>query len=131
MSAERVYYPYSQLEEHQAGMWRQISGHDRHSFVALAADLMRVPDRFYDAMLRAVEEWPRSCEMALTTPGLNRRAWMGHAGCCIATGSPEELTRLAWHTLTRPEQELANLAADDAIAEWERRYRHADNLSLF
>lgn len=127
----QVYHPYWKLEEHKFGMWRQVHGIDRHSFVALAADLMRDRQKFLAAMLRAVEEWPHSCEMAMTTPSLNRRAWMGHAGCCISIGSPEELTRLGWHTLTRTEQTIANAAADDAISEWERRYNHADNLSLF
>lgn len=117
-----MYYPYWGLEEHKHGMWRQVSGLERHDHVRNAANLMRDVDGFLRAMLRAVHEWPNSCEMALTTTGLNRRAWLGHAGCCIEVGSPEELTRLGWHALTRQEQDAANAAADEAIAEWGRLY---------
>ena len=79
------------------------------------------PVAFEAAMMRAIWEWPLSCEAALTTPSLNRRAFMGHAGCCIATGSPEDLTRLAWHRLDKEQQDAANAAADRAIEAWEKR----------
>lgn len=127
----QVYYPYWELEEHKAGMWRAVYGDERHTFSQAAAELMRRPADFRAAMLRAVKEWPKSCEMAMTTPGLNQRAWMGHAGCCIGTGSPEDLTRLGWHMLTREEQDVANRMADEAISEWHRQHLHADNLPLF
>ena len=59
---------------------------------------------------------------------MNRRAWLGHAGCCIAVDSPEDLTRLAWHTLTTEQQERADAVAEEAIATWERM--HEQNLHL-
>jgi hypothetical protein len=119
---KQKFYPYNELEEHAAGMWRITSPVERDQLVDAAADLMRVPDAFREAMVRAVREWPRSVEAAMTTPALNRRAFMGHAGCCIETGSPEDLTRLAWHSLRPDEQDAANAAADDAIEYWETEY---------
>ena len=73
-------------------------------------------------MMKAVNDWPISCEVNLTASSINQRAWLGHAGCCIAAGSPEDCTRLGWHMLTEEEQDKANAAADRAIEEWARRY---------
>ena len=88
------------------------------ALIDAAAVLMANPDAFCAAMRRALSEWPRSVSVALTTPGLNKRAWLGHAGCYLATGSPEETTRLGWHQLDDPEQYVANAAADRVISEW-------------
>jgi hypothetical protein len=117
--SRQVYFHYSQLEEHQAGMWRMVPVDEREGFIQAAADLMKKPDAFREAMLRAMDEWPNSMLAAMTTPSLNRRAFMGHSGCCIAVGSSEDLTRLGWHRLTEQEQDAANAAADEVIAAWE------------
>lgn len=123
----RVYSHYRDCEEFHpdGGMWRQESGADRREdYIAAAAQLMADPDRFRQAMLQAVREWPRSCETNLTSVSTNQRAWMGHAGSYLATGSPEECTRLGWHRLGTVQQRLANKAADEAIAAWRRGYRN-------
>lgn len=124
----RVAHHWSRMEEYHpdGGMWQIPKGLDRQRFVDDSANLMRNPDAFYAAMARAVREWPRSCETAFTTPGLNRRAWIGHAGCYLATGSPEETTRLGWHQLTPEEQHAANAAADHALNYWSHRYTKAN-----
>lgn len=116
----RVYHHYAVLEETKAGLWRIPPVDQRDAYVEAAARLMRDFAAFRDAMCLAVTDWPNSMAAAMTTPSLNRQAWMGHAGCCIATGSPESLTRLGWHTLTQAEQDRANEAADEAIAYWKR-----------
>lgn len=119
MTTGQVFFHYSELEEHAAGMWRIVPVEDREGFIQASADLMRDPQAFTDAMMRALNEWPKSMLAAMTTPGLNRRAYMGHAGCCIAAGSSEDLTRLGWHRLTWEEQDVANAAADTVIEAWE------------
>ena len=113
--SDRVYHHYENLEEYHAGMWRIVRGAARKEFVANAADLMKQPDAFKEAMLLALTEWPTSCEANLTAESVNRIAWLGHAGCCISCGSPEEATRVAWHTLDRSEQDEANRVADEAL----------------
>lgn len=118
---KRIYHPYTKWEEITAGMWRNVPTVERGRYVVQAAALMKHQEAFYDAMARVTKEWPYSCEHHLTGT-FNRQAWMGHAGCCLVTHSPEDLTRLAWHTLTQSEQDAANLAADRAIADWESRY---------
>lgn len=121
----RVFFPYTECEEyaHGGGMWRTATAHERGPMVADAANLMRDPDRFRAAMIRATLDWPKSCAMNLTAEGNNQRAWMGHAGTYLATGSVEECTRLGWHRLTDDEQRAANRAADEAIAHWRQGYQ--------
>jgi hypothetical protein len=117
---KQVFYHYEELEEHAHGLWRMVSGRGREQYIEASAALMRNPSLFKDAMMRVLKRWPKSCEAAMTTPGLNRRAWMGHAGCCDKCGSPEELTRLGWHRLTPSEQDAANATADKVISKWTR-----------
>lgn len=119
----RVYHHYENLEEYHAGMWKIVRGAKRRDFIAAAADLMRQPCEFKDAMIEATKLWPKSCEANLTAETVNRIAWLGHAGCCIATGSPEEATRVAWHTLDEHEQRIANKVAGEALELWLRSRR--------
>lgn len=99
-------------------MWRIVSGPRRQEYIDASAGLMREPKRFADAMRQALHDWPRSCVVNLLTPSKNQRAWLGHAGCFLATGSPEECTRIGWHTLNDAQQHKANLAADIVLREW-------------
>lgn len=118
----RVHYPWHELEEYHpnGGMWQIPTALNRARFIEDSATLMCNPRAFANAMRRALKEWPKSTSVALTTPGMNHRAWLGHAGCFLATGSPEEATRLGWHQLDDAEQWAANDAADSVIAEWRR-----------
>lgn len=120
---ERVYHHYEDLEEYHAGMWRIVRGKERQNNIEAAGDLMRCPDEFKEAMRQAITLWPKSCEANLTAEGVNRIAWLGHAGCCLAAGSPEENTRAGWHTLTVDEQNEANRVAGEILVEWEQLYK--------
>jgi hypothetical protein len=130
----RVHYPWFELEEyeHDGGMWATPPVLRRNLYIQATSDLMANPEAFCKAMRRVLKEWPKSAAVALTTPGLNHRAWIGHAGCYLATGSPEETTRLGWHELDDAEQWAANAAADTVIAEWRAaNTTHADQMSLW
>src|SRR5271166_5536141 len=94
----RRHIAYSKLEDTKAGVWRIASKEDREKYLPLAAKLMKCPEDFYKAMVRAITEWPVTSDYHLGNSSMNRQAWIGHAGCCIELGSPEEVTRLAWHT---------------------------------
>lgn len=74
-------------------------------------------------MMRVTEEWPLSCENALTDYSMNRRAWIGHAACALANRCPEHIVREAWGMLSDEQRALANAAADRAILAWETRHR--------
>lgn len=120
---ERVFYHYEDLEEYHAGMWRIVRGKVRQNNIEAAADLMRCPDEFKEAMRSALTLWPKSCEAAFTADGMNHIAWLGHAGCCLGVGSPEENTRAGWHTLNQSEMDEANRVAGEVVTEWLASYR--------
>lgn len=120
---DRQYFHYEDLEEWRAGMWRIVRGTKRHDLSVAAADLMRCPDEFKAAMQSATREWPKSCLHNLSAESMNRLAWLGHAGCLIATGSPEECTRNGWHMLNKDEQDEANRVAQEVLDEWLSHYQ--------
>lgn len=122
---QRIYHHYENLEEYHAGMWRIVRGKKRQDFADGAADLMRCPQEFKEAMLQAMELWPNSCEANLTAESINKLAWLGHAGCCIALQSPEECTRMGWHQLNQCEQAEANRVAQEVVDEWTARHKRA------
>lgn len=123
----RVHYPWWELEEYEGegGMWGIAPPGKQEELMHAAERLMVDTDNFIDAMTMALEEWPRSVAVAMTTPGLNRRAWLGQAGTYIATACPGDLTRLAWHLLDDAEQFAANDAADTVINLWHTNYSPA------
>lgn len=117
---KRIYHSYEKWEETKAGMWRKPCGEERKQFIENCSVFMSNTAAFRAAMFRAIQEWPLSCENNLTAKNVNRQAWLGHAACCIAIGCPEEPTRAAWWTLTQRQRELADEAAAEAIAAWEK-----------
>lgn len=114
---KRRYFHCTLLEEWP--MWSKVHGEEGVIHAEHAAQLMREPDVFADAMRSALKEWPNSCEHNLSARSKNRRAWLGHAGCYLAANSPEMCTRQGWWMLDNDEQNLANHAADIVIEEWE------------
>lgn len=127
----RQYFHYEQLEEFQQGMWRIVRGEQRIANATAAANLMRDAKAFKAAMYRAVRDWPNSCLHNLTAEAVNKIAWLGHAGCCLGVGSPEENTRIGWHMLSGPEQDSANAAALEVLNYWESVYAQDVQLGLF
>jgi hypothetical protein len=118
----RKFHHYTLCEEFDAGMWRIVPSEEKPGFIRTVAEFMKDAEAFHAGMMRAVREWPYSCEAAFTASSVNQRAWVGHAACCIVHHSPEDLTRLAWHTLTKEQQDAGNAAADRAIAAWRASY---------
>jgi len=125
---KRMFHHYEKWEEYKFGMWRNISLDERAIFIKRTAELMRDSQKFKSAMRRVIIEWPYSREANLTSAATNRQAWLGHAGCCLLTSSPEDTTRLGWHTLNQKEQDEAKGVADEVIAEWE--ILHLEKLRL-
>lgn len=130
MTCARVYFHYEDLEEFRCGMWRIVRGEQRTTNARNAANLMRDSAAFSAAMRRAIREWPNSCVHNLTADGVNKLAWLGHAGNCIGVGSPEENTRIGWHMLTPAEQDEANRTAQQVLDEWTATYVPAVRVQL-
>ena len=121
---KQVWHRYEHWEDYKAGMWRKVTNEDE--LLKVAIEFTGDHIRYGAAMLRAIVEWPISAENNLTDQNINQRAWVGHAGACIEMNLPEYIVRQAWGMLTKQQQDLANMAADAAIAAWQRNYTQGD-----
>lgn len=117
---KRVYHPCHAWEEIKHGMWDDVD--DRQVMLLKAIEFTGDHKRYGSFMIRVVNEWPISCENALTDSMLNQKAWVGHAACALAIGCPEDITRQAWGMLTDEQRFLANKEADRAIRVWRDAY---------
>lgn len=120
MKLDRVYHHYMDWEEIDFNMWGDVN--NRKSYLNKAIEFTGDYKRYGRFMMRVINEWPVSCENALTDYSINRKAWVGHAACALALGCPEDITREAWRYLTDEQQLLANKEAERAIQTWEYNY---------
>ena len=118
----RVFHHYEDLEEYKDGMWRNVKGAERKKYIKASERLMKNIPKFKGNMSKAIKRWRKSCEHNLTVIAANRIAWLGHAGCCIGVGSPEECTRAAWYLLNDEERNNANRAALEVLMKWDFLY---------
>jgi len=121
---KRVWHPYTSWEEVGAGMWRQVAGSERERLLAEAVAFTGDAEKYGTAMMAVINAWPLSCEHNLTDLGQNRRAWLGHAACCLAIGCPEDVTREAWGHLSEEQRIAADRKALAAILAWQNAYKH-------
>lgn len=133
MKMERIYHSHEKWEEYPAGLWRSVYGEERDSLLKRAIEFTGDAELYGSFMLRIIREWPFSCEHNLTCEEMNRQAWIGHAACCLAIECPEDITRLAWHQLTKQQQDDANKKADEAIKQWEIEHcqKNTSQLTFF
>ena len=123
---KRVWHPYSSWEEASHNMWGVVS--DRQDCISKAIDFTGNHKLYGYYMNRVINEWPISCENALTDYYMNRKAWIGHAATSLALNYPEDITRQAWKYLTYEQQYLANQEAIRAISSWENMYIESEEL---
>lgn len=120
MNFKRVWRPVNEWEEIKYGMWDKAS--DKKKQLAQAIEFTGDHERYGHYMRRVAQEWPVSCENALTDKNLNRKAWIGHAACALALNIPEHIVREAWGHLNDEQRTLANAQAAAAISKWELAY---------
>lgn len=125
MRLERVYHPVWDWEEMRTPMWDGLSC-SLEDAVAFTGDHLA----YGLAMRRVIDDWPVSCENALTNYNINRKAWLGHAAAALEIGSSEQNTRKAWGVLNDWQRALANREAARHIGIWEKRYIEDRRLHL-
>ena len=119
---EQMYHHYTKWEDWQNGMWRNVYGGYRKELLRKAIKFTGNAELYGHWMVEAVNQWPITCEHNLSNLSINRQAFIGHCAVCLAIESPEDVTRCAWHYLTKKQQDDANAMADKAIALWEAKY---------
>lgn len=127
----RIYHPYTTWEDFKAGMWRKCDKADEERILPSAVAFTGDHLRYGSFMLQVALGWPFACEHNLTDVAMNRRAWIGHAACCLAIGAPEYLTRRAWWMLTQEQRDAADAQADSAIREWTWRHKQTRKQRVF
>ncbi len=118
----RVWFPYHRWEEYKAGMWRTVGGSDQVRLLGQMITFTGNAQLYGEAMREVIAAWPISCALNLTTIGMNRCAWIGHAACAFKHAAPEHVVREAWHYLSQQQQDDANEQAEIAIRMWEHAY---------
>jgi hypothetical protein len=112
-----TWHPYWMWEEWYFNMWGEVK--DRKDWLQRAVDFTGDHELYGSWMLEVVQRWPFSCSHNLTKRGVNRKAWIGHAAVALAIQCPEDIVREAWGYLSREQQDLANIKAQQAIEKWE------------
>ena len=116
---KQIYHPYWLWECFKNGMWRKETKEYEETELPKIIEFTGDHKQYGSSMVQAVEGWNHSCENFLSNKSINRRAYIGHAGCGIRFGWPEYLVREAWKELTEEQRFLANMEADKAIRKWE------------
>jgi hypothetical protein len=122
MNIKQIYHNYTLWEDYLNGMWRKVSKIEECEYLKRAIEFTGNHELYGHYMIEVVNNWRYSCEHNLTDKSINRRAWIGHAACCLAFNCPEYITRMAWHNLTVEQQDMANAQADSAIKLWENNF---------
>ncbi len=128
----RFYAHYEEWEEYRWGMWRIIAGNERQMYADRVRSILLDIDLFDRAMRSALLRWPISCKVNLSAKSMNRAAWLWHAGACVVTGAPEDITRAVWPTVTDEIRLAADKRAWELVEEWENDYvsKNASHLHL-
>lgn len=119
----RIYHPYTLWEDHESGMYTATCFMDNHRMITECEVLLKCPEWLYESMSFVTHGWFYSSEHNLTNVNRNRQAWLGQAACCLTHGAPEYLTKLAWHNLSKQEQDAANKIADEVIEVWVEKHQ--------
>lgn len=126
----RFYAHYEDWEEYRWGMWRIITGSERQEYFDKVRTVLLDVDLFTRAMRSALLRWPVSCKVNLSNRSMNRAAWLWHAGACVVTGAPEDVTRSVWPTITDEQRTEADRIAWALVEEWESAYGSSDDSNL-
>lgn len=120
---KQIYHPYTNWECFKNGMWNKLEAKEETEMLQIAIEFTGDYVKYGKAMLRAINEWPISCEHHLTDISINRKAYIGHCAVCLELGIPEYITRKAWGYLTQEQQDKANKQAENAIKQYEATYK--------
>lgn len=118
---QQKFYHYEKWEDFKNGMYKTANIKEKENKILAAINLLSNPFEFYKVCKKILIEWPISCDVNLSNINQNRKAWIGAAGCCYNSKTPEILTREAWSKLSMAQQNQANKIAQQIIYEYERK----------
>lgn len=119
---KQVWVPYWQWEDYQNGMWRKLSKEEEPKFEQLAFEFTGNWNKYGDAMIEVVKNWPLTMLNSLSSPSTNKRAFIGHCACSYKYNIPEYIVRRVWKELTDKQREDADEIAELCYMEWIDNY---------
>jgi hypothetical protein len=114
-----IWHPYWTWEETAYNMWGDVK--NKFEWLERAIEFTGDHELYGSWMLKVADNWTYSCEHNLTKMDINRKAWIGHAAVAFAIQCPEDIVREAWGYLSKEQQDLANMKAEEAINHWEMK----------
>lgn len=115
--SKQYYYPYTEWEDWQGGMFEMPNKEREVNMDKKAIDVLRNP---FDPMFSVITEWVKSSKHNLSKQATNKLSWLGQAACCYEYGIPEHVTRSVWNKLTEQERQNANNIAKQIVELWEK-----------
>lgn len=119
MNIERVFHHWERWEDYKAGFYNNVSGKDKQRLMDKAVEMFSDRALTEKYMNAAIKDWFFSCEQNLTNNGMNKIAYIGQSACCLYAGVPATVTMEAWSSVSKENQEIANLIAQEKLKEWE------------
>lgn len=116
---KRIYHTWEKWECYPAGFYNDDPPKGMTSQEATEAYMYFLRDlpRFERALIRVLDEWPRSCEHSLSNERMNRIAWLGQASMCVEAGVPA-CFRGGFNLLSKDEQAAADAMALKYLNIW-------------
>jgi hypothetical protein len=127
-SKKQYFAPYNLWEDYKAGMYNTYNIIDKDIKIQNAIKLLSNKQEFFQVSMEMVSKWEVSAKVNLTNLNQNRKAWIGAASCMYKYNVPEILTRIAWNSLDKEEQDRANESAQDVIQIYINRLNYHNNV---
>ena len=116
---KQIFAHYLKWEDYQNGMYTLDLPIESNIFKGVY--LLSNEDLFYSVALEVINNWVVSSSVNLTSPSVNKQAWIGQASCCYKYGNNELTTRKSWALLTDIQKYKANNIADKIINIYENK----------
>jgi hypothetical protein len=108
---KQIFHPHDKWECHKEGFFK---GFD-NSKLQLVVDMFENSQETKKYMQMVIDNWTNSCEHNLTNPTINKIAWLGQSAACLFCGASSETTKKAWHYVSEPKRNEANIIAKNII----------------
>lgn len=120
---KQFFAPYWDWEDFKNGMYNKQTKNELEH-IEKSIEILSDSELFFKISKQMIAEWIISAKVNLTDLQQNRRAWIGQATCCFANGTPENLVRIAWNSLSEQKQKEANYIAERIIIEFELKEKN-------
>lgn len=122
---DRIFHTWDEWECYPAGFYdpKPPKGLTIEEAKAAYTDFLRDGQRFGNAVMRLIKEWPNSCEHYLTNERMNRIAWIGQAAMCLETGVSKFFCG-GFFKLSKDEQDAADFIALCGLNFWMAIHGH-------